>query len=125
MTVTFPDTTAVVCTYLNGLLAQPVLTRIPDPRPATFVRVLRTGGPRRNLVTDQAQVTVESWAASDEEAHDLAQLARAHLHELPGQTVNDALVFRVDEVSGPADLPDPISEQPRYSQTFTVALRGT
>jgi hypothetical protein len=123
--ITFPDTASLVITHLNANLTPSVHGRIPNPRPATFVTVIRTGGPKRNIVTDQAQITVESWAASDVAAMALAQQARGLLNALSGQSISGVPVYRVDELSGPADLPDPLSDQSRCSQSFTVALRGT
>lgn len=122
--IVFPDTVALLCGVLEDECAVPAGTRVPNPRPATFLRLDRTGGPRQTLVSDAAQVTVESWAASEAAAHDLAQLARAVLHTLPGTVVDGVAVYRVDEVSGPANLPDPLSDQARYSQTFAVHVRG-
>jgi hypothetical protein len=125
--VTFPDAVALLIDYLNDNIVEPVVHRIPNPRPATFVTVRRTGGPKRNLVTDQAQVTVESWAASDEDAHDLAQEVRALLNDLGDgvKSLDGVAVYRCDELAGPADLPDPLSDQARFTQSFSVALRGT
>lgn len=123
--ITFPDTVALLIGHLDANLTEPVRHRIPNPRPATFVTLRRTGGPKRNLVTDQAQVTAESWADTDQAAHDLAQEVRALLNALPGTVVDGVAVYRCDELSGPADLPDPLSDQARYSQSFSVALRGT
>lgn len=122
--IVFPDATAAVCTWLDSQLLEPVGSKVPNPRPTRFVTVARTGGPKRNLVTDEAQITVESWGATDEQAHDTAQAARAYLNAMIGQIVNGSPVYRVDELSGPANLPDPLSEQPRYSQSFAVAIRG-
>jgi hypothetical protein len=128
--VVFPDATAIIIGRLADDLAAefgetaPVLPRIPTTRPAKFVRVVRTGGPRLNLVADNPQITVESWADSDEDAHDLAQQCRTILNAMPGATVDGVAVYRVAEASGPGNLPDPDSAQSRYSQTFTVGLRG-
>jgi hypothetical protein len=122
--ILFPDAIEIVCDYLDQFFAEPVRSKIPNPRPDAFITVTRTGGPRRNLVTDEPQVTVESWAQSDEEAQDIAQIARAYLGAMVGEVVNGAAVYRVDELSGPANLPDPLSEQPRYSQSFAIAIRG-
>ena len=123
--VLFPDAVDIAIQALDAALSEPVRSRVPNPRPATFVRVIRTGGPRRNIVTDQPTLTVESWASTCEAASDLAQRARQALHNLVGTQVDGVPIYRVDEASGPADLPDPLSDQARYSQTFSVALRGT
>lgn len=122
--VVFPDATDVVRTLLDTALTPPVRSKVPNPRPAEFVTVRRTGGVRRDLVADNAQVTVESWGATEEDAHDLAQLARAHIGAAPGSVVNGVSIYRVTEQAAPGILPDPLSDQPRYTQTFIIALRG-
>ena len=123
--VLFGDTTAVVVAALDAALAAPVYGRVPNPRPVSFVRVDRTGGPAENLVVDGAAIVVESYAETDAEAHDLAQLARQALKAAQATTVDGAQVYRVTEASGPGRLPDPLSDQPRWTQTFTVQVRGT
>lgn len=128
--VLFPDATAVAIgiladAFTERAIATPVLPRTPDPRPATFVVVRRTGGVSRDIVIDDPLVTVESWADSDEDASDLAQLCRGILHASTGTSQGGVAIYRTDEASGPANLPDPVSEQPRYTQTFLVAMRGT
>lgn len=122
--IIFADATAVAIAWLDAHLEEPVHQDIPNPRPDAFVTVSRTGGPRRNLVTDGAFLTVESWGQTHQDAHDLAQAARAWLHSIVGETVNGAPVYRCDEAAGPAKLPDPLSGQPRYSQSFELAIRG-
>lgn len=121
--VVFPDAVAVVTTWLSAHLIEPVSGRVPNPRPEAFVTVQRTGGPRRNLIADNPQITVESWGQNDEDTHDLAQAARAYVHTLLGETVNGVFVSRVDEISGPAPLPD-LSEQTRWSQSFALVTKG-
>lgn len=128
--VLFPDATATVIDLLGAALAErdddaPVLPRVPDPRPARFVTVRRTGGVSRSIVIDDTQLTVESWGDSDEDAHDLAQLCRGLLHAAVGTVQGVVVMYRVTEVAGPANLPDPMSDQPRYSQTFLAAMRGS
>jgi hypothetical protein len=128
--ILFPDAVSTVISALNaqlddlGYTGVPVRSRIPNPRPTRFVRVLRTGGPRVNVVTDAAQVTVEAWAASTADAHDLAQAARAIVNSLEGTVTGGVTVYGVNEFSGPADLPDPESEQPRYTWSASVNVRG-
>lgn len=127
--VFYPDATALaVVVIADGITAQgeswPVRAKVPNPRPDQFVTVTRTGGPRLNLVADQAQITVDSWALIDEEAHDLAQLCRALLHGAASTVVSDSPIYRVTELSGPGYLPDPDSDQSRYRQSFTLSARG-
>jgi hypothetical protein len=128
--IVFPDAVAVTVSYLResledvGELAH-VGSRVPDPRPARFVTVQRTGGPVHSLVVDGAQLTLEAWASSEEDAHDLAQLVRAFLHRMGGELVDGVAVYGVHEFAGPGLLPDPVSEQPRYTFTAQVNMRGT
>ena len=124
--IVFPDAEQLVAGYLSSQLdGRPVGTRVPNPRPDRFHVVKRTGGPRATLVTDAAQLTVESWSIVESQAATDAQMARALILALPGETLDGQQVIAVTEFSGPANLPDPASGQPRYSQTLAVHLRGT
>lgn len=122
--VLMPDAVAVLTSHLRTVLASPVHARIPADRPASFLLVQRTGGPRTDIVRDAAQVTLEAFGTTEKEAHDLIQLARAHVHALRGTAVGGTSVYAVREFAGPGNLPDPVSESPRYSMTFQVSLRG-
>lgn len=121
----FPDAAAVVCVALVEELDVQAGTKVPNPRPTEFVLARRTGGPRLNLVADDAQISIECWAATDEAAHDLAQRARSVVHAMRGTVVDGVTVYRVAEFTGPQDLPDPISHQPRYVFTVSIAMRGS
>lgn len=126
----FPDVAEVAVEAAAAGLADagrtvPVGTVVPNPRPAEFVRITRAGGLRRNLVTEDARVVVEAWAQADEDAADLAELVRAVLHALAGTTSDDDVrVYRVDDTEGPADDPDPMSDQPRYQLALSITVRG-
>lgn len=128
--IVFPDATLTIVTYLTAQLAARgdtavVRTRVPDVRPARFVRVERLGGVRTNLVTDSALVTVESWAATEAAAAGLAQLTRALLFAAEGTTQSGAVIYKVTEVGGVAHLPDVDTEHERYVFTTQIGLRGT
>lgn len=123
--VLFTDAVAAVTTYLADTLGVATAKRIPNPRPDEFFRVFRAGGASRDVVIDDATIVVEAWAPTDEEADDLAQLARAHLLAIAGHTLDDGtLIYGVTEVAGPADLPDPLSAQSRSTATYQVRTRG-
>lgn len=122
-TIVFPDAVEIVCDELRTRLATVTVTsQVPTSRSSdtSFVRVTRVGGVRRNLVTDEATLTVEAWAPTEQAAHDLNQLCRAYLYAMPG----GGSVYRVTEIGGPAFLPDPDSDQPRVSFTAAVATKG-
>lgn len=135
--IVFPDATLLFADYLRDELADRgytglhVGTRIPNPRPAQFVRVLRTGGTQRNVIVDETQLTVECWASSEKAAQDMAQLARALIVAARGQVLDGTPVYRVVDITGPGSLPsgpvhtpDPLSGQERYSFSMLVACRG-
>jgi hypothetical protein len=97
---------------------------VPDPRPSRFVRLLRTGGARQWPVIDNVMVTIEAWAESDAHAALLAQSVRAVVNAMQGTVVDTVTIYTVTEFSGPANVPDPVSNQPRHSWTVELACRG-
>lgn len=118
--VEFPDVELEVCDRLrNPLIGLPVVVDIPSTRPAEFLRVLRTGGPRETLTTEAAQITVEAWAQSKARAALILSQARAILNRSEGT------IFGVREFSGPANLPDPTTAQIRFTMSFQIRARGT
>lgn len=124
--VTFADAVDVAVTVLNDAIgAPPAHGLVPNPRPARFYRVRRFGGPRQNRVTDGAQLRVESWGTDDTDASDMAETARHALHAASGTVVNGTTVYLVEELSGPAEMPDLESTQPRVIQNFVFPCRGT
>lgn len=122
--VLFGDAAAAVATHLNDTLGVQTCGRVPNPRPSEFYRVLRVGGVTRERVMDDATVVVEAWAPTDQEADDLAQLARAHLLALVNTDIDGTLVYRVTDVAAPSNFPDPISGVSRVTATYTVTTRG-
>lgn len=123
-TVLFGDATASAITRLNASLVEPVSGKVPDPRPPSFVTVQRTGGTQRTRVSEDVQLTVEAWATRDDDAHDLAQRARRILHGLTGEVEGGVAFYQCAELSGPVNLPDPLSEQPRCTFTVVLHVRG-
>lgn len=128
--IAFPDVEEILVNYLQARLVAhgdtaTVHDAVPNPRPPRFVTVVRVGGPRRNLFVDSASIAVECWAATPKQAHDLCQLTRGLIHAAVGTSVAGVQVYRVDEFSGPVRLPDPESQQPRYTMTVSVSVRGT
>jgi len=122
----FPDPEAAVVTFLNTRLTNAALparasTRVPNPRPASFVTVNRIGGSLRSVAHEDAMVTVECWGASSVSASTLARKVASWLVEL------DSGGCHVPQgssgwVGRPAYLEDPIAQVPRY--VMTVIVRG-
>lgn len=123
----FPDAVTVACSAIGAGLPSGVSAfgRIPKTRPARFVRVLRLGGTRRDRFVDNATLSIEAWAGTDQSSAELAALARAALNACEGAVIDGATIYTITELSGPANLPDPLSDQSRHTWTVQVAIRGT
>lgn len=98
--------------------------RTPNPRPSEFVKVILVGGTRRDQVTDVPTLAVEAWSSSRSRAGALAQEVRAVIHSLEGATFAGYTFGEVAEFAGPGDLPDPLSDQSRYTATYAVSIRS-
>jgi hypothetical protein len=124
----FPDVEAAVIDYLKTQLAAftttaVVVNMIPKPRPHRMVKVNRTGGVRLDLVREQAQITYECWDTKPETAHDLAQVVRGLLWAMPDR-YQAVVTYKVTDLGGPSDLPDPDTALPRYTGTVLITTRG-
>lgn len=129
-TIVFPDVEAMLVAHLGTELSArgdtaTVHTAVPKDRPGRFVIVPRVGGVARNIVIDEATIATESFAKTEGRAHDLCQLVRALMRAMAGQVIGGVTVGAVNDVGGPAKLPDPVSQQPRYIYTASVQTRGT
>ncbi len=130
MPVTFPDVVAFLTGHLATELAPTypgivVASQVPNPRPAQWVRVQRTGGTILNRVVDNPIVVIEAWDnAGDPQAMELAQAARSILHELSRQVTAAGHIGNMAEAAGPANLPDPGSRQPRATLTVLFPITG-
>lgn len=120
----FGNAQALVNAHLEQETGLPCVTVVPEKRPERFVRTVRTGGFRRDLVTDQARLTFECWNVRKVDAQADVQVIRGALDGLRGRVLDGIKVHRVDEIAGPADSPDPDTRTPRYVMTFEIALRG-
>jgi hypothetical protein len=118
--IRFPDAEKTVRQYLAPLMAgTKIATRVPNPRPASWLRIMRTGGARESRFVDRPQITIEGWGPDEDTASKLLEDARTWLNAAGGQ------LFGVEEVGGPGNLPDPTTAQIRYTMTVWVRIRGT
>src|SRR5262245_57169489 len=125
--IVFPDVEALVVNYLSAALPGygwdvHVGTKVPDPRPDEFVRVIVTGGTQRDLIVDQPTIALEAWAILEPRAADLAALCRGLLYAM--DVVDGVQFYHCDALSRPQNLPDPQSDQIRYTATYSLSYRG-
>lgn len=125
--LSLPPLEQAVVAYLKSATGKPVVTRVPNPRPDSFVRIRRQGGTRVNLVQNAPNLLVEVWGSGNEET------VKVHPWELAKQTW-EALA-QADEVDFPrgvdvmrvsitelVDYPDEASGTPRYTFIFTPTV---
>lgn len=122
--IVFPDVEALLVRVLPSLVGVSVSTKVPHPRPDSFVRVKRVGGGRRDLVTDEPIVVVECWAADEVAASYLGRTTHAHVYALAQTSHDGDYVRAVREVGGLQSFPDPLSKTPRYQFTVQMQTRG-
>lgn len=121
--IVFPDPEVLAMGALNtalvGLLpGVAASTKVPKPRPTEFIRVIRAGGPRETLISEQATIILEAYAATEARAAYILSLARAVMN------AQDGTIFGVTEIGGPANLPDPDRGE-RYTMTLGIRVYGT
>lgn len=122
----FPDATELLIAYLTPLVSPlPVVSRVPDPRPAAFVQVRRAGGNALPPVRDAARMDVWCWDGDERAAMALALLVRAAVWKLPGTLLLGGVVcYRVQEFLAPRPDDDPVTNSPRAWATYTLDLRA-
>lgn len=100
--------------------SEPVSTVVPNPRPALFLRVWRSGGTALNRVLDAPLITVEGWGDDSTDALRITSEAQSHI--LNGHRAL-RYVRRVVEVGGVHSMPDPETDTPRYRFTCSMHVR--
>mgnify|MGYP003562400210 FL=1 len=123
--IRFPDGELFLIELLKPRIA-PVKVASLVPKQHTqsdkLVRVSRTGGSTKDIVTDGGTYLIECYAASVGDAHDLCAEVRAFA--LAAARLSDRVRRAVDG-GGPAYLPDPDSGQPKYQCLVQLDMRGT
>lgn len=130
--IVFPDPEEVLISFYNtafavhdGFQALEASGSISDPRPAEFVRVLLTGGTNDGLAIDTPQLTTESWAQTAERASAIAQFCRSLIYAAArAGSMGPVTIYTVTQFTGPHNLPDPVTDQIRYTATHAIDMRG-
>jgi hypothetical protein len=125
--VLFPDAEAVAVTLLSSALDPSVTVDTEWPENLAenlpVVAVSRGGGGEGiRYVRDDPRMDIDVLAATKAEAHDLAQLVRAHLTAARGTTQPGARIYDVGFTSM-IWLPDPVTNIPRYVLVMDWELR--
>ena len=111
------DAERVVVDHLNGAdVGATAYYDVPSKRPAAFVVVERTGGPRGEGETSRPLLDAQCWAASRRDAALLAQAVEYALVDMPASVENVAHVS-ITSTFRDTDLE---SGTPRYHVVFEI-----
>lgn len=110
--------------YLRTVTGEHVGTKIPSPRPATFVRLSRMGGGRRNLVQSTPTLLVEVWGSEDPPTSPWP-LTKQVWEALAGADEVDlplGVEVMRSSITEPANYPDEATGSPRYTFIFSPTI---
>lgn len=103
-----------------------VATKVPQTRPAAFVKVTRAGGDVLSIGQSRVRVLFECWASTDSAAWTLAGTTWGAVWDAddPDEIHPGVEVMEV-ELSEPVNYPDLASGSPRYQflASLTVNLK--
>lgn len=112
----------LVIEWLNSVAGvdYPASGNVPDPRPASFITVDRTGGPRESMVLDRAEILIEvyhktSRLDASNKANEIADL-------IPQLTAYNANITHAD-VNSVVNLDDTLAQYSRYQVYCDIYLR--
>lgn len=97
-----------------------VSTKVSNPRPPRFVRVVRAGGATRGIAYDSPRLVFECSAASSVDAERLCALTRGFI--LAWARLDDSIT-RVQDAGDMAYVPDPDTGQDRYQFAVQVDMK--
>lgn len=120
------DPEEAVVNGLRGPVTAPVGTRMPkNPLPASFGRVIASGGVQQSLVHDRFTVTLEGFGETETAARNLCarMIGAAQASVLTG-ALGGFTCYGVQVLALPANDPLPtLPTRYRYSATITIDLR--
>ncbi|MBW8171794.1 hypothetical protein K0651_01860 [Ornithinimicrobium sp. Arc0846-15] len=120
----WPDVEQVVIEYLTLATGTPASARLPHDLESELPRY-RVGsvGGSDDTITDSAGVDVEAFASTRGEAHDLAEMARQAMFNMPANPITRSLVDFVTTRSRPTWVSYDNPKIQRFTSTFDVELR--
>lgn len=122
-----PDVETVIIDYLNEWL--PLLSgetgiasdKVHDVR---CVRVIQTGGfGTVSRVLGRYLLTCDSYDVTEQRSSEFARRVAALIRNLEGSVYSSVVFSAVSEAGAAANLPDPLDDRPRYTQTFGISAR--
>lgn len=122
--ITFPHAGTLVVAALNarltgGLTAyKKVPASTSNPVPSEFIVITVAGGISETFVTNDVQIIVDGYTATDARAYAICDLALAIIR------AEDGAIRGARGFGYPQNLPDPATSQIRYTSTGDVRVWG-
>lgn len=120
----FADVVALTIAYLDPIVAVPVSSRVPNPKPDEFIQVRRVGGTSIVPFRESVVLDVWAWAQDEPRAYELANIAREAMWQLRGSDLLGVTSYEVDERLSPRTLDDPETGDPRVWATYVLVVRA-
>lgn len=128
--IVFPDTEALLITYLNAAYTANVTyelrragVNVPESRPDLFTRLYRVGGSVPEIMLERSTFLVECYGLTTVTASAFARFTQAQL--LAVDQVSNVQLYTPQLFSALANLPDPnVDTHERYTFTYSVGARG-
>lgn len=120
----YPNALALMKAYLDPLVTPPVVSRIPDPRPASFVSMRLVATTQIRPVRVQPRIDFYAWAKTDTDAWTLGELVYRSVHALAGTNLLGIPCYRVDDFLGPKQSDDTLTGTPRIWMTLAPVIRA-
>lgn len=119
----YPDAVALVITYLDGLHAIPVASRVPSPAPSEWIQVRQVSGTDLRPVRDLVTLDVFCWSTTEPAAKTLGMTVRSEVHAVARTSTLGVICYRVDEVLQ-RQIDDPLTGVPGWWATYSLTLRA-
>lgn len=113
--------------FLPSATTYPTSTKVPNPRPARFIRATRAGGVIRNGAQSDVDVLVECWGATESDAWAVAKATWEALQPTAlGARIAPAVVVCRADIAEPVFYPDSSTGSARYQFLYspTVVIEG-
>jgi hypothetical protein len=102
----------------------PVVTRVPDSRPARFFQLRMVGGAATHPVRAVARFDVFTWSTTEETAAADALAVRLTMTNLAGTDDLGITCYRVEETLGPRQADDLVTGMFRWWATYALTCRA-
>ena len=119
MSDVLPNLEAALVKYLRDEIGVQVGTRVPATRPASFIRLTRTGGAPLDRAQSRPTVLIECWGSDETAAWSLASKAWPLLAGHRDGIRMGAVEVTTASLTDPVNYPDSATGTPRYQFIYS------